>query len=311
MGTYALSAGAVVNLTFKNIKQNGIMDRTHWGLMGTNHCKDMYLDGCVMSRFDAHENVANLTIRNTVLGHQCFNAIGCGVMTVENVIAYGNSFLNLRSDYGSNWNGDIIFKNNTWYPNAAIKDPTFIGSANPGNHDFGFDCYQTRKILIDKLYICDGDAAEGYNGASLFSITSTNNYGAVDYNDRSVAFPYIAPEKIYLSDIKTESKKGFKVFSADTKNCFAEKKHVCADGKLVPNMRIYLDDVEMSEAPIVPETALTAEDYGNNHHVVPYIELKNCADVVIGNTATPAVIKLDDCTVASCCAGENTKVSGI
>ena len=311
MGTYALSAGAVVNLTFKNIKQNGIMDRTHWGLMGTNHCKDMYLDGCVMSRFDAHENVANLTIRNTVLGHQCFNAIGCGVMTVENVIAYGNSFLNLRSDYGSNWNGDIIFKNNTWYPNAAIKDPTFIGSSNAGNHDFGFECYQTRKILIDMLYICDGDAAEGYNGASLFSITSTNNSGAVDYNDRSVAFPYIAPEKIYLSDIKTESKKGFKVFSADTKNCFAEKKHVCADGKLVPNMRIYLDDVEMSEAPIIPATALSADDYGNNHHVVPYIELKNCENVVIGNTATPATVKLEDCTVASCEASASTRVSGI
>lgn len=311
MGSYAFSAGSAVNVTLKNVKQNGIMDRTRWGLMGTNHCKDLYIEDCVMSRFDAHENVANLTIKNTLLGHQCFNAIGCGVMTVENVIAYGNSFLNLRSDYGSNWNGDIIFKNNTWYPNANVKAPCFIGASNAGDHDFGFDCYQTRKIVVDKLYICDGDACEGYTGASLYSITSTNNSGAVDYNDKSVAYPYVSPEKIYLTDIKTESGKGFKVFSADTKNCFAEKKHICSGDSTVPNMRVYLDDVEMPDDPVVPVTALSAEDYGNNHHVVPYIEAKNCENVVIGKTNTPAVIKLEDCTVKSCEADSNTKVSGI
>lgn len=299
MGSYAFGAGSVVNLTLKNVKQNGIMDRTRWGLMGTNHCKDIYIDGCVMSRFDAHENVANLTIKNTVLGHQCFNAIGCGVMTVENVIAYGSSFLNLRSDYGSNWNGDIIFRNNTWYPNAAAKAPCFIGSANGGNHYFGFDCYQTRKIVVDKLYICDGDAAEGYTGASLFTIHATNNMGTVDYNDRSVSYPYVAPENIQLNDIKTESGKGFKIFTIDTKNCFAEKKHEYADGKLVPNMRVYVSDVEMPEEPIIPATALAAEDYGNNHHVAPRIEFKNCENIVIGATNTPAIIKLFDCTVKS------------
>ena len=309
MGSYDLSAGAVVNLTFKNIKQNGIMDRTRWGLMGTNHCKDMYLDGCVMSRFDAHENVANLTIKNTVLGHQCFNAIGCGIMSVENVIAYGSSFLNLRSDYGSNWNGDIIFKNNTWYPNAAVKAPCFIGSANAGDHDFGFDCYQTRKIVVEKLCICDGDAAEGYTGASLFSIASTNHSGAVDYNDKTVAFPYVAPENIKLTDIKTESGKGLKVFGMDTKNCFADKKHVYADGKLVPNMRIYLDDVEMPDTAIVPATELSADEYGNNHHVAPRIEIKNCENVVIGVTNTPAIIKLTDCTVKSVDSCANVAVS--
>lgn len=299
MGSYAFGAGSVVNLTLKNIKQNGIMDRTRWGLMGTNHCKDLYLDGCVMSRFDAHENVANLTIKNTVLGHQCFNAIGCGIMTVENVIAYGNSFLNLRSDYGSNWNGDIVFINNTWYPNAAVASPTFIGSSNAGDHDFGFDCYQTRRIVIDKLYICDGGANAGYKGASLFNIAQCNFSGAPDYNDKTVAFPYVCPENIKITDVKTESGKGFKVFGMDTKNCFADKKHVYADGKLVPNMRVYLEDVEMSEDVLIPATSLTAEDYGNNHHLVPRVEIKNCENVVIGASTTPAIIKLYDATVKS------------
>ena len=310
MGSYAFSAGSVVNLTLKNIKQNGIMDRTHWGLMGTNHCKDVYVDGCVMSRFDAHENVANLTIKNTVLGHQCFNAIGCGIMTVENVIAYGASFLNLRSDYGSNWNGDIVFINNTWYPNAVVKAPVFIGGSNAGDHDFGFDCYQTRKIVVDKLYVCDGDSAEGYQGVSLFSIANTNHSGAPDYNDKSVAYPYVCPENITLKDVKTESGKGIKIFGVDTKNCFADKKHVYADGKLVPNMRVYLEDVEMPQTSIVPSTSLEAEQYGNNYHVAPRIEIKNCENIVIGVTNTPSIIKLDDCTVAKYEACESVQVIG-
>jgi len=192
-----------------------------------------------------------------------------------------------------------------------VNSPCFLGASNAGDHDFGFDCYQARKIVIDKLYICDGDAEEGYTGAGLFSITSTNNSGAVDYNDASVAFPYVCPEKIYLTDIKTESGKGFKIFSADTKNCFAEKKHSVSEDKTAPNIRIYLDDVEMPETALVPETELTSADYGSNHHLVPCIEAKNCENIVIGKTATPAIIKLDDCTVKSYDAQENIKVSGI
>ena len=136
------------------------------------------------------------------------------------------------------------------------------------------------------------------SGVSLFNITATNNSGAVDYSDRSIAYPYIAPEKIYLTDIKTESGLGFKVFSADSANCFAEKKHNVNDGNMIPNMRIYLDDVEMPSTPLVPVTALSDSDYGENHHVVPYIEAKNCENIVIAKTATPAKIVLNDCVVA-------------
>ena len=62
-------------------------------------------------------------------------------------------------------------------------------------------------------------------------------------------------------------------------------------------MRVYLEDVEMPEASIVPATSLNAEDYCSNHHVVPRIEIKSCENVVICATNTPALIKLTDSTV--------------
>lgn len=297
MGTYAFNASSAVDVKLINIKQNGIMDFSHWGLMGTNHCKDMFVEGCTMSRYDAHENVANLTIKNTVLGHQCFNAIGCGVMTVENVTAYGNSFLNLRGDYGSNWDGDVVFKNNTWYPNANAKAPCIIGASNAGDHDFGFECHFPHKITVDKMLICDGDSEDGYTGASLMNV-NVNTKDCVDHTDKTKAHPYFCSEKIVLSDIKTESGKGLKIFSGDTKNLFSEKKHTVNGDVIKPNLRVIIEDVEMPKTPLLPETALSEQDYGNNHHIVPYIEVIDCENVVLAQTNTPAIIKLSESTVA-------------
>ena len=307
MGSYALLGTSVVDFKIINIKQSGIMDRTRWGLMATNHCKDIYVDGCVMSRFDAHENVANLTIKNTVLGHQCFNAIGHGLMTVENVTAYGSSFLNLRGDYGSSWDGDVVFKNNTWYPNAGVKSPTFIGGTNRGDHDFGFRCSMPHRVKIENLLICDGDSGEGYVGCSLIGTSGINDGTAVDFEDSSKGYPYYCTENVEINAVRTDSGKGFAIFSGDTKNCYAAVKHFVGGGQMRPNMRIYLNEVEMPSRPIVPDTSLSEGDYGNNHRIVPYIVAENCDGIKIGNTNTPAKIKTVNCTVSG--SAKNTVMS--
>ncbi len=57
--------------------------------------------------FDAHMGVANATIRNSTLGHMGINAIGSGTLTVENSTIRANTLINLRSDYGSTWQGEF------------------------------------------------------------------------------------------------------------------------------------------------------------------------------------------------------------
>ncbi len=295
MGSYAMLGSSAVDVHFENIKQNGIMDRTRWGLMATNHCKDLYVEGCIMSRFDAHENVANLTVRNCILGHQCFNAIGHGIMTVENVTAYGNSFLNLRGDYGSTWDGDIVFKNNTWYPNKYNVSPTFIGGVNAGDHDFGFPCYMPHRITVDGLLICDGDSEDGYEGSALFDTRERvmNGSGVVDFNDINTAHPYMFTEQVSLKNIRTESGKGFAIFNNDIKTAFGIKKHKTDNGAVKPNFRCVLEDVELPDKSLIPMTSLTDADYGETHHIVPKLEFINCDGVKV-DTNVPNIVKITD-----------------
>jgi len=45
--------------------------------------------------------VANATIRNSTLGHMGINAIGEGLLLIENTKIMANRIVNLRNDYGS------------------------------------------------------------------------------------------------------------------------------------------------------------------------------------------------------------------
>ena len=82
--------------------------------MGTNFCKNITLEGCSFSRFDAHQGVYNVTIKDSTLGHQCLNAIGMGTLLIEDTTLYGNYLIVLRDDYGSTWKGDVIIRNCSW-----------------------------------------------------------------------------------------------------------------------------------------------------------------------------------------------------
>src|SRR3546814_7215464 len=112
MGTYDISMSRALNITFEHCSQtNDINDRTYWGIMGSNFCKNLTLDDCTFSRFDAHMGVANATIRNFKLGHMGVNAIGSGTFIIENYTFNGRTLINLRYDYGSKWQEEFIHRN--------------------------------------------------------------------------------------------------------------------------------------------------------------------------------------------------------
>ncbi|HSM49709.1 MAG TPA: hypothetical protein VK872_17950, partial [Draconibacterium sp.] len=117
MGSYDLSVNRALNVSFVNCSQtNDINDSRYWGILGSNFCKNLVYDGCTFSRFDAHMGVANATIRNSTLGHMGINAIGSGTFTVENSTIRGRTLINLRSDYGSTWQGEFIIRNCVFVP---------------------------------------------------------------------------------------------------------------------------------------------------------------------------------------------------
>lgn len=205
MGTYDISLNRALNVSFVHCSQtNDINDGTYWGLMGSNFCKNLILDNCTFSRFDAHMGVANATIRNSTLGHMGINAIGTGTFTVENSTIRGRTLINLRSDYGSTWEGEFVIRNCTFVPAGGRPvSANLIGGSNSGQHDFGYTCYMPERITIENLHIDDSTHPENYNGPAIFA-----NFNPKMTDESYVEkFPYIKTKEVILKNVTTASGK--------------------------------------------------------------------------------------------------------
>ena len=207
MGTYDISVNSSTNVTFKNCTQyNDIHDSNLWGIMGSNYSKNITLDHVEFSRFDAHMGVANATVKNSVLGHMGMNIIGCGVFLVENTKVYGRSFINLRSDYGSTWEGEVVIRNCEYLPrNGAQSDAVLFNGSYSGQHDFGYTCYMPAKITIDGLVIDDSNHPDDYPGPKIFA-----NFNNAYTNDAYIEqYPYVITKEIEIKNLTIKSGKSY------------------------------------------------------------------------------------------------------
>ncbi len=197
MGTYDIGAATAVNATFLNCKQtNDITNGDYWGIAGTNYCKNLTYDGCAFSRFDAHQGVRNATIKNSVLGHHGIKLIGMGTALIENTTVVSSSFVDLREDYGSTWNGDLIIRNCKFYPTGIENN--IVNAVNTENHDFGYTCYMPQNIEIDGFFI----HSVGFN--FVFSMVNSKHLTS----SYEAKYPVVAPKKITVknfSDLSTSN----------------------------------------------------------------------------------------------------------
>jgi hypothetical protein len=222
MGTYDISVNRALNISFVNCSQtNDINDKTYWGIMGSNYCKNLLYDSCTLSRFDAHMGVANASIRNSSLGYMGINAIGSGLLTVENSTINGSSFINLRSDYGSTWQGEILVRNCVFVPAGGKSiSANLIGGANSGRHDFGYICYMPERIVIENLRINDSNHPASYLGPAIFS----NFNPAMTDSSYRETFPFMRTREIILRNVTTSS--GKKLRLSDNPYLFKDVKVV-------------------------------------------------------------------------------------
>lgn len=203
MGSYDFNAFSSLNVTLENCRQsNDITNRRYWGLMGSNFCKNLRLEGCHFSRFDAHKGVYNASIRNSTMGYMGINAIGKGTLLIENTTVLANNFIWLRADYGSTWEGDIIIRNCVFEPPKGSQ-VILLNGYNEGNHNFGYSCFMPEKITIDTLRINDANPPENYAGPILFA----------DFNPRlknssfKQDYPYTITREVIRNVITTASGK--------------------------------------------------------------------------------------------------------
>ena len=206
-GTYDISVRASINVTFKDCKQlNDIHDENLWGIFGSNYSKNLVFDNVEFSRFDAHMGVVNATVKNSILGRQGINLIGCGTFLVENTKVCSSNLISLRSDYGSTWEGEVIIRNCEFFPrNGAQSDAVLINGSNSGQHDFGYTCYMPRKITIDGLVINDVNHPEDYSGPKIF----TNFNKAFTSEAYIEKYPYVIAEEIVINNLTIKSGKPY------------------------------------------------------------------------------------------------------
>jgi len=202
MGSYDYSASGVVNYTMINCRMDDINDRSRWGVIGTNFCKNILLEGCTLNRMDAHMGVSGgYIIRNCKLGYVGLNAIGRGQLIVEDSSLYGGSLITLRSDYGSTWEGGVVIRNCRWTPAAGkAVTPHMISVKNDGMHDFGYPCFMPKEVTIDGLFVDDSNHPKNYQGMFLFSDPG-GKQGAEG------PFPYKLCQRVKIRGLTTASGK--------------------------------------------------------------------------------------------------------
>ena len=202
MGSYGIAVGSAVNVSFIGCRQTtDILDNRYWGLFGSNYCRNLLFDNCEFSRFDAHMGVANATIRNSTLGHMGVKAIGFGTLLIENTtVRSSGAMVELRSDYGSSWDGEIVIRNCKYapIPGRSTRMPPLIAGSNLGTHDYGYDCTMPRRIVIDGLEI-DDSAWTGARGETCI-------FAPFDRKcDGDGVRPYPVPEEVTLRNVHTAS----------------------------------------------------------------------------------------------------------
>ncbi|MDP7132887.1 MAG: hypothetical protein QF437_20495 [Planctomycetota bacterium] len=206
MGSYDVSASSVVNFRMINCRMNHICDRTRWGVIGSNFCKNILLEDCTLSRMDTHMGVSGTyTIRRCHLGYMGLNAIGRGVLTVEDSTLYGNALVRFRSDYGSTWDGGLVIRNSRWVPACGDTTwPYMIGVSNDGKHDFGYPCSMPREVTVDGLFVDDGNHPEDYQGMYFFTDPDEIGGGGEDTTPATERpFPYVPCQKVSVRGLTT------------------------------------------------------------------------------------------------------------
>jgi hypothetical protein len=159
---------------------------------------------------DTHMGVSGTyTIRRCRLGHMGLNAIGRGVLTVEDSTLYGNALVRFRSDYGSTWEGDLVIRNCRWVPACGDTTwPYMIGVSNDGKHDFGYPCSMPREITVDGLFVDDGNHPEDYQGMYFFTDPDEIDGGGEDTTPATARpFPYVPCQKVRVRGLTTASGK--------------------------------------------------------------------------------------------------------
>lgn len=202
---YDLIIECSTNVTINNVSSNDIEDINRWGITGTNYTKDITYNNCSLNRIDAHCGVYNLNILNSTIGAKGITVVGAGLLNIYNVRSLCNiALVELRSDYGSTWNGKIVI-NDCEIKTTSKRLISFYASYDDGKpHDFGYDLYLPN-IDINNLKI---DNSQKLQDLYLFY----NNNSSTGNENGDMTDVYNLFDSVIIRNYSIASSKKLKLF---------------------------------------------------------------------------------------------------
>lgn len=294
MGTYCLRLERVVNINIINSKSTEINNECKWGAITSNYCKKVKFNGCEFNRIDGHKGISELIIENSIIGNYGLQVIGHGTLALRNSkVLNSTDLINLRSDYGSLWDGKIIIENVEYTPREGVES-NIIRVGNLGNHDFGYLC-KYPKLYINNLTI---------NGDNKVYLTMNNNSQLGDGSqykfDGTDKYAYHFTDLIELRNIKC---KKLNLFSKTLVNMHALNKGYIEKGLNTSNTTIIVDNVEFMDKTYEERTQLmnnlfevvvTPTNFHNTYIILPKIIVKNTTNISLSMGGYPSVLYIDN-----------------
>jgi hypothetical protein len=183
------------------VKIDGVSLRLHWGVGGTNYCKNMEYYDSKISRFDAHQGLYNGKIIRSETN--CISITGYGDMIIEDTKWYQYAddipLAFLRADYGHHWDGDITIKNTDayLYDLTSVTPTLYLVHHRYKNWYYGYTT-AFPNLIVDNLGVYSTKTGEampsGYEGYlvddyglltdKMHLLTETSTLVSFDYIDR-------------------------------------------------------------------------------------------------------------------------------
>lgn len=174
------TAGAIPSMNaYKATNGNNWL--MHWGIGGTNFCKNMEYLNSTLSRFDAHMGLYNGKIKNSTIQVAALTGMGSMEITDTKLIVLMpanqsslstyNNLIHLRGDYGSTWDGSIKVKNVDIYGYTGFNLVMYTYA----NWDFGYTT-AFPSLSIENINFYYYDTKEIVNGKAVYDEFSSDEH---------------------------------------------------------------------------------------------------------------------------------------
>ena len=293
-GTYGISAGRMLNGTFRNVTAEG--GPVHWGVFGTNLIKNFKIESSKLNRVDVHFHCWNLHIKDTNIGYRGISVTGGGDLIIENTTCSNSSFINFRRDFGAKWDGNIRLLNCRFIP-AMARENTVL-NFTPMDFNYRYPIGFGRSIFVENLLIDytgrESDAVCWLVKASDFSKTK---------DGQRVFFPNFVEFRNVLTIGRD---KGVRMIKLTNPKGFDTRKKGSYDGiQLMANSKMQFDNIDLEifeNAGSAGEAHFAFDNKGaeltpDELSLYPEIKFSDCKGLVASFNGNIASLNFSNCLI--------------